>query len=215
MGDLSKRHLSLVLQRIVLNAHTRADPPLGAASATAFHAVRDPALFAESVRHSIDTIRKAAAGLIAGPAAAPTAAVADYMAALRRAVPPLTAAKCEAYVDVYDDATDPDAEPITQQQYDEFVANFFDILALLEPYTSPTTAAPHAPLRKSSAAVKPTTAATNVNGTDVQSTGNKPRRTAKGKRSKDKTVAAAADDAADPDDGVELRPLNSKKGDEK
>lgn len=215
MGDLSKRHLSLVLQRIVLNAHTKADPPLGAASQTAFHAVRDPALFAESVRHSIDTIRKAAAGLVVGPAAAPAASVADYMAALRRAVPPLTAATCEAYIDVYDDATDPDAEPITQQQYDEFVANFFDILALLEPYTSPTTAAPHAPLRKSSAAVKPTSAAaaTTLNGTDVQSTGNKPRRRAKGKRSKDKTAVAA--DAVDPDDGVELRSLNKPMLDEK
>jgi hypothetical protein len=195
MGDLSKRHLGLVLDRIVHNAHTRVDPPLGASNA-AFESVRDPALFASSVRHSIDTIRKAADGLV--PASAANAASVEYMAALRRAVPALTLAMCDAYVDVYDDATDPDAEPITQQQYDDFVTNFFDILGLIEPYASPTTAAPHAPLRKTTSAATATAAATAAAAT-APAPKSRRRAKAKGKRAKN-------DAAADPDDGVELRP---------
>jgi hypothetical protein len=161
MGDLSKRHLSLVLRQIVLSAHTKADAPL--ADNSAFQVAHDPAHFADSVRASVDVLSSAATRIAASLQRRAQQTVPDYVRMLRRHVPALAGAVCDAYVAAVEDATDADAEPLTREEYADFVTNFYDILRALDQYsadgttTTTTTATRRKPSNAAVAAPPPTT----------------------------------------------------------
>lgn len=194
MGDLAKRHLALVLRQIVRSHHTRAEPPLGAAAA--FLVVRDANLFADSVRGSLDAIQSAAKRIAASLQPRERQPVADYVRMLRRHVPALSAATCDAYVALYDAAAEPDAEPLTQAEYDDFVTNVYEILRALDQYSD---AGVGTARRKPSVAVPVAAAAAAA----------PPPAAPAGKKKKAKQRSNSKE--ADPDDGVPLKPLKAKK----
>jgi hypothetical protein len=174
MGDLSKRHLSLVLRQIVQSAHTKAVAPVGPPNA--FHVVQDPALFADSVRSSVDLLSQTAARITASLQQRKEQSVRDYVVMLRRHVPSLTAAACDAYVAAYEDATDPDADPITREEYGDFVTNLHDLFRQLEQYSADSTAIGNRTRRK------PSNAAVVAPSSQTTPSNEKPKRRKGGKK---------------------------------
>jgi hypothetical protein len=188
MGDLSKRHLSLVLRQIVLSAHTKADAPLAANSA--FQVAHDPAHFADSVRASADVLSSAATRIAASLQRRAQQTLPDYVRLLRRHVPALAGAVCDAYVAAVEDAADADADPLTREEYADFVTNFYDMLRALDQYSADgaTTATTTTATRR-----KPSNAAV-ASPPPPPTTSTKPKRRKDASKKKKEPADADADD---------------------
>lgn len=193
-GDLAKRQLALVLRQIVRSHHTRVPPPLAASGA--FVVATDASLFADSVRASLVAIQLAASRIAAALEPRDSQPLADYVRMLRRHVPALSPATCDAYVALVDALAQPDAEPLTHAEYDDFVTNVHEILRALDHYgdgAATVATARRKPSLPPAASPAPAAAAAALSAGK--------RKKAKQQRKHD----------ADPDDGVPLKPIASKK----